>query len=194
MLINSHTLIVAAGLLSLGTAAGAQMPGGPDSHRAPPATRAELQTHAEQRFDAIDANKDGKITAEERRAHHQTMRQTRRTQMADRFFTRNDTDKNGEISRAEFDQAHANRPHKAGRKGPGRHHGAQHGAHMAGPGGKDGTVSRSDFISRHLAKFDAADTDGNGTISQDERKAAHANRRGHMRHHKNSSLPPPSGQ
>lgn len=83
--------IAAASLIALGVAAPAlaqkpdhpRGPGGPggafglfefDSNADGRLTRAEFDAGQKARFDAMDANKDGVITADERRAHMETVR------------------------------------------------------------------------------------------------------------------------
>ena len=150
----------------------------PGGEGRPDQTRAQAQDHATKMFERMDANKDGKLD----KADHEA-RQTGR-------FDRLDTDKNGSLSREEFNT----RPQRAekapdgqkaeGRRGDGKHFGGRH--HGGRGGGKhggfmmkqadtnnDGAISQAEFVASHLAKFDAADADKNGTVTSAERKAQH---------------------
>jgi Ca2+-binding EF-hand superfamily protein len=150
-------------------------------HEKGPTTRAEAQTHAAEMFAKLDGNKDGKLDPADRGAHMGTM------------FDKLDTDKDGKISREEFAAHHA---------GSGMKDGAGHGdkSHRMGMGGghgrggkmvhamaamadtnKDGAVSQAEFSAAALGHFDKADTDKNGTLTPEERRAAHQQMREHMR-------------
>jgi Ca2+-binding EF-hand superfamily protein len=63
-----------------------------------------------QRFAQLDANHDGYLDRSDFQAHKQQMR--------DECFARADTDKNGQISRAEFDTAQKECHPQGGRRGP----------------------------------------------------------------------------
>jgi hypothetical protein len=137
-----------------------------------PETRAALQKQLEARFDALDANKDGVISPEERKAGMSA----RRAQM----FARVDKDGNGAISRDEFDSMKPGRG--AGRPGKG------------GPGkalAARGPETKAEFVSHRLAMFDRVDTNKDGVISDAERAAI----RGKMRTQRgaNEMPPPPPG-
>ena len=140
-------------------------------------TSAEMQQHAAQMFDRMDANKDGKLDQADRAAH--------RAQMFDKL----DTDKNGTVSREEFAAA---RKHGQG-GAEGAHHGMrQHGGKRGGGGhmgmmarmadtNKDGAITRDEFTAAAAAHFQQVDTDKNGQVTPEERKAAHAKMREQMR-------------
>lgn len=163
--------IILASTIGVVFAAGAGIAVAAPDHNGParhaPQTRAELVSRLDARFAALDINKDGKITAEERAAQ-----KAARTQA---LFDRLDTDKNGQISRAEFDAAHA----KRGGEMRGEHRGKRMMRHHGGfeamaDANKDGVVTRDEFQSRALARFDSIDTNKDGTISDEERAAARA--------------------
>ncbi|MEJ7933298.1 EF-hand domain-containing protein [Sphingobium sp. AN558] len=163
-------------------------------------TRAELTAALEARFAKLDANKDGKLTREDREA--------RRAERLDARFAALDTDRNGQVSKAEFvagAQARHDRQNADGRPGGpegrrwgGRHHGGPGGGMMMGPGrdaGKDGVVTKAEFMAGPLAMFDKADANHDGTVSADELKAARETMRGQMRGkwHDRKGPPPPAG-
>jgi len=183
----SHMLI-AAGLLSMSAGAIAQPPapppGGPGGpgrfapHMQLPITRTELKAQLEAQFTKLDANKDGKLSPEDREA--------RRTERRDLAFSRLDADKNGSISKAEFaaakpgpgaGQGDGPAMHRAamGWRGHMPHRGPGRGPWGAGPGPEGQqpqTITKADFVARGLARFDKVDTDHDGTLSQAERDAA----------------------
>lgn len=217
-----HMLLLGAGLLSLGAAVLAQPPAPPPAMRgaggpamAPPADRAELKAQLEQRFDATDANHDGTVTPEELKTRRLADRQKMRTEMRDRMFARLDTDKNGSISKAEFDAAHApgqGHPGMGGPKshGPGMARSEQDGRGMGGRrsmhrhmargammhdgfgGFKGQPVTKTAFVDAGLAHFDSVDTDHDGKISPAERDAARKAMRDRFAP-ANRPAPPPPG-
>lgn len=161
--------------------------------RAPgaPTTRADATARADARFDRLDADKDGKLTGQDRAA--------RAKERADRMFAALDTDKNGQISRTEFDAGRAKahegfaerRQAKAEAGKMGEHRGHQMRGHrwggrmgtMGGSGGgegwfakadanKDGKLTLAEMQAGPLQWFDSVDANKDGTISPEERKAA----------------------
>ena len=110
-------LILAALALSVAGGAIAQTPpppptGGPRA--AMPATRAEAIAAADRRFAAMDTNRDGKVSGEERRAWREAKRERRMDrevtqaqfrQQAQKRFDRIDTNKDGTISPQEREAA-----------------------------------------------------------------------------------------
>ncbi|BAK65999.1 hypothetical protein SLG_13240 [Sphingobium sp. SYK-6] len=171
MSLRPTLLLIGAGLLSLGAAANAQPPGDRAGARPAPMDRSQVQARLEKHFDALDLNKDGTVTPEERKAGRTQMRETMRAHM----FARLDADKNGSISKDEF--AAAKGQH---RKGPGeagkmrRHPGAMSGMpmHHQLAAYKDKPLTRSQFVELGLGMFDRVDTDRDGKISPAEHKAA----------------------
>ena len=135
----------------------------------PDMTRADAQARAEAAFARVDANKDGTLNEADRAARHAAM------------FARIDTDNSGSISRAEFDAMHAKRAekgkaragHRMGRKG--------HAGHQAMMGKPAGPVTQQAFVERALARFDRADANRDGTVTQAERKAARESMRDQWR-------------
>ncbi len=130
-----------------------------------PVTRAEAQAKAQEAFARMDVNHDGKLD--------QADRDARRAAMFDRI----DTDHNGQISRAEFDAMaqHGRGGPEAGKDGA---HGKHRGGHRGGGmmmdrmANKDGTVTQAEFVQAALQRFDAADTNHDGTVTPEERSAA----------------------
>lgn len=143
-----------------------------------PVTRAEAQTRAAAMFKKMDANNDGVLTAADREA--------RMAERRAKAFAAMDTDKNGQISRDEF-MAYR-QGGKDGAKGSGKgygkgergHHGGRMLAGMA-DADKDGRITQAEFVAAALARFDKADTNKDGTVSVEERKAMQEKMRGKWR-------------
>ena len=156
-------------------------------------TRAEAQAGAEASFARMDADNDGRLTPADRAA--------RRTAMQAQHFTRMDGNSDGSISRAEWDAAHtrmADRRDGAGRGRADGHHqmghrggheggmmghrGGRRGGHHGGGMGmmrgadadNDGAISRQEFVTAALARFDRTDADRDGTVTRAERQVARA--------------------
>ena len=75
-----------------------------------PETRADLEKKIAERFAAVDTNKDGAVTEAEIKAHAEARRAEGEKRMAEartRMFESMDADKNGQISRSEWDSHHA---------------------------------------------------------------------------------------
>jgi len=156
-----------------------------------PQTRAELQTKIQERFAKMDLNKDGFVTQDEIKAGMDA----RMKERADKRFAALDTDKSGSISREEFDAGRAKvregfkakreQTADAGKPGHRRDPGMRGhhwgGKMRGGPGGgmfatadanKDGKLTLAEMQARPLQWFDSIDTNKDGTISPEERKAA----------------------
>ena len=169
-----------------------------------------------ERFAAVDANKDGAVTEAEVKAHAEARRAEGEKKMAEartRMFESMDADKNGQISRTEWDSHHAGMKMKwmehretaaaggnerremrmkfkdgEGRKG---HHMMHRGGMGWGGFGEkgfetadannDGRVTLAEAKAKAFARFDAADTNKDGTLSPDERRAAHEAKRAERR-------------
>jgi hypothetical protein len=160
-----------------------------------PTTRADVETRVKTHFAAVDANKDGFIVLAEADA----MRTKHQAESRDQHFAAMDKDKDGSISRAEFDAEHqgvntdgakAGGEGKGGRhmRGGGRHGGGgRMGSMMGGrmferaDANADGKVSLAEALTKPLARFDAADTNKDGTLTPEERKAAREAMRGKWR-------------
>lgn len=144
-----------------------------------PVTQAEFIEARTARLVAMDADGDGIVTAEERRAAGQARMAERRGQM----FTRLDTDNDGVISRAEWDAAPQMREGQM-RGGQARGEHARGGAMKRGhrgPGMRHGAMSRVDrsgepvtveaVRQRAAEQFARLDADGDGVVTAQERSA-----------------------
>jgi Ca2+-binding EF-hand superfamily protein len=182
------SLIAGAAAVAFGGAASAQET---PAQQAPQRemTRAAVEQRADQAFDRLDANRDGKLDQADREARQKIR------------FDRVDTNHDGEVSYAEFaaaragfDQARktrmAERGARSGRDGArrGEHRMAvnRFGHGFVGHRGalarvadadKDGAVSKAEFQARILQRFDRLDANHDGTVTADEAKAARDNMR-----------------
>lgn len=139
-------------------------------------TRAEFDTAQRQRFNSIDANKDGTATAEEFKAYHQAQGKARRADMLKARFEALDADDNGQLSPSEFEA----RPERDGARGPGRHgaagrrndgqprHGGKRGPMAADA---DRSVTFEDFSARGVEAFTRADANKDGVVTVAELQA-----------------------
>ncbi len=161
---------------------------------APPAPRAEMTrdqvaANADQRFQRLDANRDGRVTTDELRQLAEQRRATmqqRHTERQGQAFERLDTNRDGQISREEFGQRMAmrgqgERPGMHGMRGQGQRHGMRGPrgqAGQAGPGGRmgmamlgpDGAITAQEFRDRALQRFDRMDVNRDGRIGPEERR------------------------
>ncbi|MFC5346023.1 EF-hand domain-containing protein [Brevundimonas staleyi] len=153
-----------------------------DADRDGRVSRAEFVDARVARLTALDTNRDGQISVEERRAAGQARRAER---VANRF-ARLDKDGNGAISREEFTaprEARADRPREGrragmqGQRGP-RAHWAGNRGHRGGWGGhrgpraEGGVVTIADVQTRLTTQFDRVDANRDGFITAEERTAA----------------------
>lgn len=173
------TSLLAGALVALaaGTAAAAQ-PEPPARGPAAEITRDQAVARADARFQRMDANRDGRVTAEELRQLGQARmaeRGERRAERQERVFDRLDRNRDGQISRQEFAQARALR---RGRAGPGGARGMRgmRGGRMAMRGlagrllGEDGVLTADEFRRQALQRFERIDANRDGRISADERR------------------------
>lgn len=128
----------------------------------PAQTRAAAEAKVRQYFAKVDADSDGFVTAQDMSAI--------RAQAKDKRFERLDADNDGSISRSEFESSNA-----------GTRRGGQRGMKMGAMGGqlmmmadanKDGRVALNEAVAGAMTMFDRADTDKNGTLTAEERRAA----------------------
>jgi Ca2+-binding EF-hand superfamily protein len=142
-------------------------------------TRSEMRTSAAERFDKIDTNHDGKLTADEIQAAHR--------EMAAKHFAAKDTDKDGKLSRAEV----AKMPDALFARLDANHDGFLTPDELAqghnGHGGKgfmradtdgDGVITRDEALAASDKRFARLDTNGDGVLTQEEMNAHHHGRHG----------------
>ena len=146
----------------------------------PDMTRAAATQRAATMFQKMDANSDGRIDAADREARQEAR------------FARLDTNGDGTISEDEFNAKRDRRANmgertagdRMGKRGGMRGHRGMHGMRggmMKGAdANNDGAITQAEFSAAMLARFDAADTDRNGTISATEREAQRAERKARM--------------
>lgn len=171
---TSILALAAAAATLAGVAYAQQPPPAADPMGAATITRTDAQTRAAAMFDRFDANHDGKLDQADRAA--------RMTAMFDQF----DTNHDGAISRDEFTAAHERMgPGGRGmRRGGADHAGMDHGAMPPPPRGAEARapLSRDAFVAEAMKRFDAADTNHDGKLTRDERRAAFRAHAGMGRH------------
>lgn len=177
--------VAALAVLTAGSAMAQQAPRGAraDADGDGRISRAEFVDGRIARLTALDTNRDGSISVEERRAARQAHRAER---VATRFAA---LDKNGDgsVSREEFTapRERGDRAERAGRQGmrQGGHHGGPRGGWGRGGGhghggerGQNaearGPLVIADVQTRLTNQFDRVDTNRDGFISAEERTAA----------------------
>ena len=148
----------------------------------------------EARFARLDADGNGEVTKAEMEAAA-AERRAQRADRADARFARLDTDNSGGISAAEMEAAREMRSERRGKRGDrmearserggdkmARGHRGKRGKHgmamlrQADTNG-DKAISRAEFDAAMTARFQKMDADNNGSISQEERQAARAERK-----------------
>ncbi|MFL0585802.1 hypothetical protein [uncultured Sphingomonas sp.] len=153
------------------TAATQRGPGAADTNRDGVVTRAEALAAADARFDRLDADKNGKLTAGEHRgrrggAEAEVTREQFRERAGQRF-DRMDANKDGRIDAAE---RQAMRDKWKGKRG-GRHGGGM-GMMMGADANRDGVLTKAEAVAAAGAMFDRVDTNRDGRIDAAERQAA----------------------
>ena len=154
------TALVALSLAAPGISAPA-----PAAPSAP--TRAAVVKNINANFKAIDLNGDGVLNAAELQAAEAKGLQQRLAALRGKLegeFTKLDTNKDGQLSKAEFMAA---APQTAG---------TPNGAALLTQldKNKDGKITPDEYEAPVLARFDALDTNHDGTLSATERQAAAA--------------------
>jgi len=182
------TLSIAAMAVLAGSAIHAQ-PAQREARPAAEQSREQVLAHADQMFERMDANSDGRVDQADREAHQRTR------------FDRRDADNNGALSFAEVQGSQERgRERTAEARGDGaqepkrgdRRRGSGGKGGMGGMGGmhnkansadanKDGAISREEFRSAALARFDRADANSDGTVTAEERGAQREQMRGQHR-------------
>lgn len=159
------------------------------SHRArtaEPVSQADFVQRRVERLRAADANGDGQVTAEEMRAYGQA----RRAERLSARFDRLDANKDGALSRAEFEAPQA----RGDRMGGGRHDGARMMRGHRGQGARDrgGRMGAPRAESRFpiviaeserkaTEAFARMDANRDGVLTVEERRAAMQTGRAEMR-------------
>lgn len=174
-------------VLTAGSAMAQQAPRGArgDADNDGRVTRAEFIDGRLARLTAIDANRDGSISAEER----QSGIDTRRNQRVSARFETLDKDGNGSVSREEFTAAREMRGDRAEHAGRGDRHGMGRGGHRGGGRGHGGgewgrgaeargPLVIADVRTRLTTQFDRVDANHDGAITAEERAAARQAMRG----------------
>jgi Ca2+-binding EF-hand superfamily protein len=151
--------------------ASAQAPGAAKPAQQRPATRADMVKQAEANFLKVDTNNDRALSKSEIDAAQVRAQQQATVNIQQRLnqeFTKLDTDRNGQLSLAEFRAAApAVRPADSA---------ASATAMLRLDANKDGKISVEEYRAPILAGFDRIDTNKDGTISADERARAQAAR------------------
>ncbi|MGH6658973.1 MAG: EF-hand domain-containing protein [Sphingomicrobium sp.] len=127
-------------------------------------------------FAKIDSNQDGNLTRAEVDAAHAARKGAKPGgNGADRLFARADSNKDGAVTAAEFKAAPKPNWDKAAKGG---HGGGK--ARMLGQADldKDGKVSQAEAQQAALARFDRADTNKDGKVTPEERRALRAQHKG----------------
>jgi hypothetical protein len=174
---KTTALIVVAGLVTLGIGAGAvAQQAGKRGGFGADQTRADAEAKVKAYFARVDANGDGKATKDE----FEGARDARRDEFRGKAFDQLDTDKNGQISRSEFDAGAERR----GERRAGMRKGRRGMAGAGGPGGRegqrfaridadgDGSVTQAEMLKAMMDRFDASDANKDGTVTREERRAA----------------------
>jgi hypothetical protein len=133
-------------------------------------SRAEFVNQRVERLTAMDTNRDGSVSVEERRA----AMQTRMAARAEARFDRLDADNDGAVSRAEFDAAHAARGEARADRGarPMRaHRGPAHGQRGMARMGARAPVVIADVQARAEQAFTRLDADNDGFVTAAEARA-----------------------
>ena len=133
----------------------------PAQSNAQPITRASFIATMDAEYRKLDANNDGVATRVEIEANQQRILATGAATRAQALFVRIDTDRNGQLSPAEFIRASVGQPQKVdvttvmGRLDPNR----------------DGKVTLIEYRTLTLTNFDRLDVDKDGIASVTEQRA-----------------------
>lgn len=179
------SILAAVAVLAFSGAAAAQPQAGPRGGGE--LTRTEAMARAEQRFQRIDANRDGQITREEMRTARQQLRAERaqrreqrlarltpeqRARIAERRAQRGalTPEQRAERRAQRRAQVQAMTPEqRAERRAQRQARRAQRGAGLFAGGG---TISLAEFRQQALTRFERLDLDRNGTVTREERRQA----------------------
>ena len=150
-------------------------------------TRDQAIARADQRFQRLDANRDGRVNAEEMRQITER-RMARRQQRAGQGeaggerqaqrqvaqFDRLDTNRDGQLSREEFAQRREMRSERRAQRGARGMGGARGGQMAMRMLGEDGVITAEEFRQQALRRFERLDANRDGRVTGEERR----NRRG----------------
>ena len=153
-------LAPAVAMLALGSSAIAQAPAQPK-----PVPRADFVKTLDSRFNAIDANHDGRISKEEMAAEQQRQLQQAKTKIAQQLqakFKQLDTNKDGQLSVQEFMAAAP----------PIRTNESAEQMIARVDTNHDGKISADEFRAPELAKFNRVDANHDGVVTPAEQTAA----------------------
>lgn len=168
-------------LASAGSAVAQQAPARPmraDTDGDRRLSQAEFVGQRVQRLTAIDSNRDGSITADERRAGQQARMAAR----ADARFDRLDANDDGSVSRAEFEGAReAGREAGRGARPMRAHRGPARGQRGMGRMEARGPVVIADVQARAEQAFARLDADDDGYVTAAEGRAGRQAMREHRR-------------
>jgi hypothetical protein len=157
-------------------------------------TRAAFVDARVARLTALDADRDGTVSAAEREAAFEA----KRAERANERFAKLDANGDGAISRAEFEAGRPDRPERPGRgPRPERDEGPRMAMRGPGaPGGPDGPEGRepgpvviAEVAAKLGERFDKMDADKNGVVTAEERRAALPPRREGRPHHRPDRAP-----
>ena len=170
---TKFTILAGTALLANAGLAVAQ-PGGARLDRDADITRQQAAAHAEQRFAAMDADNDGRLTREEAR-QARSERWSERRQHRDERLAQLTPEQ-----RAAIEQRRAQRQeHRADR---GERRGGGHGMRGSRMFGEQGFVTREQMLEHAMARFDRLDLNRDGTLTAAERRQARAQLRERFQH------------
>jgi Ca2+-binding EF-hand superfamily protein len=204
-MLKTMLLAAAAALTLAGTAAAqdARPAGRADADGDPRISLAEMQAAHAARFARLDANGDGALSRDERKAGRQAVRGQRTEQRADRMaarITRRDTNRDGGLNQAEapkvwtriaaFDvnrdarvtveELRAGRQAMAAQRRADRSARAQvqGQARVRADANGDGLLTRAEANAQLRARFTRLDVNRDGFVTREERRAGRQARRG----------------
>jgi Ca2+-binding EF-hand superfamily protein len=171
-------------------------------HEAHMAEKAQKRgEHHAKFFAKADSDGDGELSADELKAAHEARREkmeSRRKEHGDAMFAKLDTDNSGGLSAEELaagHKAHEGRKGKHAEMGEGGEHGKR-GDHRGGmamhmlkraDADGDKAVTRAEFDAAVAKHFAEVDTDKSGTITAEERAAAHEAMKARMKEHRSGN-------
>lgn len=197
-------ILMATAAMLVALPALAQGVGGPGRNEVRATTRADVQSRTAAMFARTDANRDGFVSRNEAEAGRAAMRAQRPGRRAGGgggdHFGELDRDGNGLISRAEFDAHHAagngdraeRRAERQQRRAECMQNCATQGLRISARAfdrldtDRDNRLSLTEAQARPLARFAAADTNRDGSLTRDERRAAREKMQGRRQQRRGS--------